>query len=113
MLHQLKKLVLPAAFSLSFLLVAASANAASLNVHNLSSKAVMLLYISPAWADDFRVVDEQLGINDYIMPGDTMSFEFAGGNQCEFDLRAVFTDGTSLEHYGADLCSIGNWWIEN
>jgi hypothetical protein len=111
-IHCVKKLLTTAILPVCLLLAGGAADAATLNVHNLTSKPVALLFISPTWANNFRLVDEWLG-DDYIMPGENAPVQFSGGNDCNFDLRAVFVDGTNVDHYGVDLCEADNWYLYN
>jgi hypothetical protein len=110
-MNYLKKLFAPVALSICTLLASATANAASLNVHNDTDMPLASLYISPSWSDIF---DTDLLGNRYIAPGESAYIEFQGGGDCTFDLRAVFVDGSEavpFDHYGVDLCNITDWHI--
>lgn len=110
-MNYVKKLFAPMALSICALLACAAANAATLNVYNDTDMPMAFLYISPAWSDTFH--HDLLG-NDYIAPGESAQVEFQGGEDCKFDLRAVFFVNhhlVPLDHYNVDLCRITDWHI--
>jgi hypothetical protein len=52
-----------------------------------------------------------LADDQYIEPGETWVLPFRGGNDCIFDLRAVFTNGSRVDRYDANLCYGVIWTI--
>ena len=88
-----------------------AANAATVKVQNLTNKEIALVYASPAWTDNFRDVDQLLGSDEYIMPGQTWALNFEAGNECNFDLRVVFADSTRADRYDVNLCHFDGWTL--
>ena len=82
-----------------------AANAATFHVRNQTSRTIAYIYASPSENSAFSYSDEMLASNQYIHPGETWRFEFTGGDDCVFDLRAVFTDGMMVTRYGTDFCA--------
>ena len=111
MLRFSKHLLAVGAASMALLFGSVAAEAATLKVHNDTEETISYLYVSPTWAGDFRAVDQALDNYQYIRPGQEWLINFTGGGQCNFDLRAVFTDGQSIERDDADLCGDPTWTI--
>jgi|GEM_PF-5144493 len=88
-----------------------AANAAAFHVRNLSNTPIAYLLVSPADSPRFDpYLDEMLGSSQYIRPGQTWDFEFRAGDNCEFDMRAIFTDGSRATHYDVDFCDGTPTW---
>lgn len=47
----------------------------------------------------------------YVLPaGNEIEVDIADGrDHCEYDIQAVFQDGSVFEEYDADLCDLGQW----
>ena len=82
-----------------------AANAASFHVRNDTGGTIAYLQVSPAENDYWSHADEMLGSDQYIHPGETWDFDFAAGDDCVFDMRAVFTNGRSITRYNVDFCA--------
>jgi len=79
-----------------------AADAASIKVKNDTSKTLTALYVSPSWASRWRSADQHLLYN--VPPEYVASIEFAGGNDCDFDLYARMSDGSYAERDDVNLC---------
>jgi hypothetical protein len=82
-----------------------AANAASFHVHNESNATIAYLLVSPAENPYWSHADEMLGSDQYIGPGQNWDFDFAAGDDCVFDMRAVFTNGQAIVRYNVDFCA--------
>jgi hypothetical protein len=88
-----------------------AANAAAFHVRNASYAPIAHLLVSPADNPQFNpYTDEMLGSTQYIRPGQTWDFEFRAGDNCVFDMLAIFTDGSRLTHYNVDFCDGNPTW---
>ena len=90
-----------------------AADAASVSLSNFTGKTIAYVYAAPAGSGVFTPQDELLG-GGSIAPGESMKLPAGAGETCRFDLRAVFTDETAIEHDDVNLCedamwSIGSW----
>lgn len=75
---------------------------------NDSSSDIEEFQVSPpsksTWSDNLMP-------EGYVLPaGNEVDVVIEDGlDHCEYDLRAVFSDGVEFEEFGVDLCDLGEW----
>ncbi len=103
-----------AALSLSACVDDSSSSSSSYNKHvtlvNNSGKTVREFYGSNAGSDSWE--EDILG-SDTLPSGSSVDINFEDGSgYCNFDFKAVFTDGSSITENGIDVCSESQVTIE-
>jgi len=75
--------------------------------HNNTPFTVEELYLSPSssrsWEEDVLGRNVLFGNRSTVIKVDGYS-----SNECFFDIKVVFTDGSSIERRGFDLCTISD-----
>ena len=75
---------------------------------NKTSSAVTEFYTSPVEADDW----EENMVSDPIGAGEQATATIADGRSvCEYDVRAVFADGDTVEEKNINLCELGSYTL--
>ncbi len=74
---------------------------------NESSVDLVEFNVSPSSSDNW---ESNLLEGDYIAPGYEADVLIADGlNTCVYDIRGGFSDGSSAEDFGLDLCDLGEY----
>ncbi|NDW04715.1 hypothetical protein [Jiella pacifica] len=86
----------------------ASAEDLSFSLINKTSSAVTEFYTSPVETDDW----EENMVSEAIAPGEQATANIADGRSvCEYDVRAVFEDGDTVEEKNINLCELGSYTL--
>lgn len=100
------RLAAAAALSLALVAPAASAqtDAISFTLTNNTERTLQSLYISLPDTDSW---EEDIFGADVLEPGDTFTVAIDDGlPECEYDVRADFTDGEVIDIRGVDFCAL-------
>jgi hypothetical protein len=95
-----------AALSLSACVEETSASSSNKHVVvvNDSTKTIRECYGSNAGTSSWQ---EDILVSDMLTAGSSVDINFEDGSgYCNFDFKAVFTDGTSVVETGIDVCSV-------
>jgi hypothetical protein len=75
-------------------------------LHNKSGHTINNIYVSPTSEDHWG--SDILG-QDTLGDGETLQIGFdRGESECNWDVKATFTDGTSAEVRGVDFCTVSD-----
>lgn len=75
-------------------------------LHNHTERTMKSLYVSPSGADDWG--EDILG-QDILDDHTDLDVKFdRGATQCEWDVRAEFSDGTSEQVEGVNFCAVSD-----
>ena len=102
----MNRLLAAAALSLTLVAPVASAqtDAISFTLTNNTERTLQSLYISLPDTDSW---EEDIFGADVLEPGDTFNISIDDGlPECEYDVRADFTDGEVIDIRGVDFCEL-------
>lgn len=102
-------------FALAFLLTAGVAGAASaqgkqdFTLYNKTGYTIDQVYVAPSSSTDWE--DDVLG-QDQLANGQNIHITFSRSDKsCKWDLKVTWTDKSSSEWSGFDLCSVEKIWL--
>jgi hypothetical protein len=85
----------------------AQAGLQNFTMNNNTDTTIERVYISPNNDDGWG--PDRLGRTQVIRPGNSHRFNFTGFDECVFDIKVVFADGTNTEKRDVDLCQISTF----
>jgi hypothetical protein len=80
-------------------------------MHNNASSTIERVYISTSRDRDWG--PDRLNDNQTIRPGAAHDFNFNGFDDCVFDIKVVFVDGSKGERRDVDLCRVGTFYVND
>ena len=88
----------------------ANAEAIKFTLQNGTRTTISEFYASPPSVDDWE--DDILGV-DVLSPGESIEITIDDGREdCEYDFRIVFENGTAVEHDAVKVCNGETWVIQ-
>lgn len=108
-----KNIILSGLAALLFVAAPAAAQAEDLTfvLTNASSFGITNFYTSPANVDEWQ--EDVLG-QDVMAAGTQFNITIAdGSDQCAYDMKFVFEDGSEFIREDIDLCSLGEYTLSD
>ncbi|HOV03536.1 MAG TPA: hypothetical protein PLJ34_08280 [Hyphomicrobiales bacterium] len=79
-------------------------------LQNTADSNVLVVNLSPVGTDDW---EENIISGAFLAPNHEVDVHVRDGRDvCEYDIRVIFEDGSTVEDEGVDLCELDTYTVE-